>query len=291
VECPIAADWENTWRDCTHRVCYIDEKGYHFVSPDLDFRREYEAFVAIAKEVGREISEHSDDERLRDFLDEWADDDQPHFWLTGFDDFASEEATVDARDVTCVFAKNAEAAVAALREQLRAAAAAAEGLRIFGAAHREDLGMLDRLLAAGVEIDTTDAQGDTILTYAARERLEGVVEFALSRGADANHRDRDGLVAAELLELARTRHQAQLAAEQQKELERRQATEPPAHLIGVQRDLSAVRDRMHTYAATQRAHRPSFGGMAAAWGQGYAQGRARAVEAAAHRLGTDVAEA
>jgi hypothetical protein len=86
------------------------------LAPTGGFRRECYSFVPKAKEVGSEASEHTTDDLLRQGLEDWADGDEPHFWLPDFEEFRAEEATVEGRDVRCAFAGTPIQAVGALRE-------------------------------------------------------------------------------------------------------------------------------------------------------------------------------
>ena|SRR5579871_5730517 len=63
--------------------------------------------------------------------------------------------------------------------------------RLIQAASGGDLEGVRRLLAQGVEVDATDFQGCTALTFAAGKGYLQVVEELLHAGADPDHRDND----------------------------------------------------------------------------------------------------
>jgi len=66
------------------------------------------------------------------------------------------------------------------------------GCALHNAAANDQLGMVELLLAEGVDIDTRDEDGYTALTDAAMEGQQKIVIFLLERGADINARNNAG---------------------------------------------------------------------------------------------------
>ncbi len=67
----------------------------------------------------------------------------------------------------------------------------------FGAARKDDVGTLERLLQQGIALDSTDSAGRTALFPAAVAGSEKAIAWLIKQGLNVNHRDKFGLTAAQ----------------------------------------------------------------------------------------------
>lgn len=78
------------------------------------------------------------------------------------------------------------------------------------AAFEGNLPAVQRLLAAGADVNAADADGDTALMFAAYKGHAAVVHLLLAHGADLRARARNGWTAERAAELGLHRHIAEM---------------------------------------------------------------------------------
>ena len=106
----------------------------------------------------------------------------------------AEAATPDLRLVTAVAAQDTQTAQALLAEGVDVNASRADGVTaLLWAAHWDDLDMTGRLLRAGANVNAADDHGVTPLARASENGSTAMVEKLLAAGADANAAQRSGL--------------------------------------------------------------------------------------------------